>query len=180
MTHDHHNPPPDESERELADRLRARGLRMTSQRQSVMAAVTQLVHATPEQIADTIPDVDLTTVYRTLDTLEDLGLLAHTHLGHGAPSYRLASDDHIHVVCHHCGSVVDAPSGLIEPLAERLSSERGFTVDRSHFTVFGTCALCASGASEHRSERSEQGAERDDTEQHAAHHIAGSRHTHEH
>lgn len=127
----------------LAERLRAHGLRMTPQRQSVMDAVTRLVHATPEQIADTVPDVDLTTIYRTLDTLEQLGLLAHTHLGHGAPSYRLASDDHIHVVCHHCGAVVDAPAGLIEPLAETLKAERGFTIDRSHFTVFGTCAGCA-------------------------------------
>lgn len=140
QAHTHDEP----DEQELAGRLRAHGMRMTSQRQSVMAAVTRLVHATPEQIAETVPDVDLTTIYRTLDTLEHLGLLAHTHLGHGAPSYRLASDDHIHVVCHHCGSVVDAPSGLVEPMAERLLAERGFTIDRSHFTVFGTCATCAS------------------------------------
>jgi len=116
---------------------------MTPQRERVMAAVTQLVHATPDQVADAVPEVDLTTVYRTLELLEQLGLLAHTHLGHGAPSYRLADDDHVHVVCHHCGSVVDAPAGLAEPLADRLLSERGFVLDRSHFTVFGSCADCA-------------------------------------
>jgi Fur family ferric uptake transcriptional regulator len=127
----------------LADRLRERGMRMTPQRERVMAAVTQLVHATPDQVADAVPEVDLTTVYRTLELLEQLGLLAHTHLGHGAASYRLADDDHVHVVCHHCGSVVDAPRGLAEPLAQRLADERGFVLDRSHFTVFGTCADCA-------------------------------------
>jgi Fur family ferric uptake transcriptional regulator len=135
--HTHPEPPA------LADRLRERGMRMTPQRERVMAAVTLLVHATPDQVADAVPEVDLTTVYRTLELLEQLGLLAHTHLGHGAPSYRLADDDHMHVVCHHCGSVVDAPAGLAEPLADRLLSERGFVLDRSHFTVFGSCADCA-------------------------------------
>lgn len=126
----------------LADRLRERGMRMTSQRQRVMDAVRQLVHATPDQVAEAVPDVDLTTVYRTLETLEQIGMLAHTHLGHGPQSYRLADDDHIHVVCHHCSSVVDAPSGLIDDLSARLRAERGFMLDRSHFTIFGSCADC--------------------------------------
>ncbi len=127
----------------LASRLRERGLRMTPQRERVMAAVTQLVHATPDQVAEAVPEVDLTTVYRTLEVLEQIGLLAHTHLGHGPPYYRLASDDHVHVVCHHCSSVVDAPAGLADELAARLLAERGFVLDRSHFTVFGACADCA-------------------------------------
>lgn len=126
----------------LAELLRGRGMRMTPQRQRVMDAVSQLVHATPDQVAEAVPEVDLTTVYRTLETLEQIGLLAHTHLGHGAPSYRLADDDHVHVVCHHCSAVVDAPAGLADELAARLQQERGFMLDRSHFTVFGTCADC--------------------------------------
>ena len=127
----------------LARRLHERGLRMTPQRERVMAAVTQLVHATPDQVAEAVPEVDLTTVYRTLEVLEQIGLLAHTHLGHGAPSYRLADDDHVHVICHHCSSVVDVPAGLVDALAAQLLAERGFVLDRSHFTVFGTCADCA-------------------------------------
>jgi Fur family ferric uptake transcriptional regulator len=145
MTHSH---APHRSAVQLADRLRERGMRMTPQRQRVVDAVTVLVHATPDQVAEAVPEVDLTTVYRTLETLEQIGVLAHTHLGHGAPSYRLAADDHIHVVCHSCSSVVDAPAGLAEELFGRLESERGFTVDRSHFTVFGTCAACAAAGAE--------------------------------
>jgi Fur family ferric uptake transcriptional regulator len=112
--------------------------------------VTQLVHATPEQIAAAVPDVDLTTVYRTVDTLEEIGLLRHTHLGHGAPSYRLASDDHVHVVCHHCGTVVDAPKGLADLVADTLRNDTGFILDRSHLAIFGACAACA--AAETRTE----------------------------
>jgi Fur family ferric uptake transcriptional regulator len=128
---------------DLAAQLRARGLRMTAQREQVLAAVRELGHATPEQIADAAPGVDVTTVYRTLELLEELGLVKHAHLGHGAPSYRPADDDHIHVVCHACGTVLDAPDDLIDALDARLHSELGFVLDHSHFTVFGRCADCA-------------------------------------
>jgi Fur family ferric uptake transcriptional regulator len=123
-------------------------MRMTSQRQQVLDAVAHLGHGTPEQVAAAAPGVDLTTVYRTLETLEQIGMLSHAHLGHGAASYRLADDDHIHVVCHRCGTVVDVPPLLADDLARRLLAERGFTLDRSHFTVFGTCAQCLAVASD--------------------------------
>jgi Fur family transcriptional regulator, ferric uptake regulator len=130
---------------ELAASLRARGLRMTPQREQVLGAVRELGHATPEQIRDAVTDVDLTTVYRTLELLEELQLVRHTHLGHGAPSYRPAGDDHIHVVCHTCGAVVDADPSLVDQLADQLRADRGFLVDRSHLTVFGQCGTCAGG-----------------------------------
>lgn len=130
-------------ERELATRLRARGMRVTAQREQVLAAVRELNHATPEQINDAVTGVDLTTVYRTLELLEELGLIRHAHLDHGAPAYRPVEDDHVHVVCHTCKSVIDAPADLVEALEQRLASERGFVVDRSHFTVFGRCRACS-------------------------------------
>ena len=131
-----------ETAADLAARLRERGLRMTPQRQLVLDAVRDLQHATPEQISEAIPAIDVTTVYRNLEVLEEVGFVKHTHLGHGAASYRPAEDDHVHVVCHECGAVVDAPHDLVEQLADRLRLERGFTLDRSHFTVFGRCTDC--------------------------------------
>jgi len=125
-----------------APALRSRGLRATTQRELVFAAVRRLGHATPEQISEALPGVDMTTVYRTLELLEELDLVKHAHLGHGAPAYRPADDNHVHVVCHVCGDVVDAPHDLVDALAGRLHDERGFTLDRSHFTVFGRCASC--------------------------------------
>ena len=127
---------------DLTVRLHERGLRMTPQRELVLAAVRQLGHATPEQLSEAVPGVDVTTVYRTLELLEELGLVKHAHLGHGAPSYGPAEDDHVHVVCHTCGSVLEAPTDLVDALAQRLSDERGFVIDKSHFTVFGSCARC--------------------------------------
>jgi Fur family ferric uptake transcriptional regulator len=127
---------------DLATQLHARGLRVTPQRELVLSAVRRLGHATPEEISEAVPDVDLATVYRTLELLEDIGMVRHTHLGHGAPSYRPAEDDHVHVVCHECGSVIDAPVALTRELERRLREERGFVLDRSHFTVFGRCRNC--------------------------------------
>jgi Fur family ferric uptake transcriptional regulator len=126
----------------LAQALHEHGLRMTPQRQQVLDAVRALEHATPEQISAAVPDIDVATVYRTVELLEKLGLLRHTHLGHGAASFRLAENDHVHVVCHDCGGVVDVPHDLIDDLVERLRADQGFELDRSHFTVFGRCSDC--------------------------------------
>jgi Fur family ferric uptake transcriptional regulator len=120
-------------------------LRLTAQREQVLAAVRELGHGTPEQINEAVTGVDLTTVYRTLELLEELGLVRHTHLGHGAPSYRPAEDDHIHIVCHECGRVVDVPPDLVDRLEDRLRDERGFVLDRFHLTIFGSCADCTGG-----------------------------------
>lgn len=145
---DHHHAHAPAAAADLAARLRSRGMRVTPQREQVLAAVRQLRHATPEQISDSVDGVDVTTVYRNLELLEELGFVRHAHLGHGAPSYRPAEDDHIHVVCHTCGSVVDAAPGLVDGLARRLRAESGFELDRSHFTVFGRCRDCAQAGAE--------------------------------
>jgi Fur family ferric uptake transcriptional regulator len=141
--HEHAAAPEAAGGGDLATALRTRGLRVTPQREQVLAAVRRLGHATPEQIADAVADVDVTTVYRNLELLEELGLVRHTHLGHGAPAYRPADDDHIHVVCHSCGRVVDAPADLVDSLGQRLRAEQGFEIDTAHFTVFGRCRECA-------------------------------------
>ncbi len=131
---------------------------MTTQRQQVLDAVRALGHATPEQISEAVPGVDVATVYRTLELLEDVGVVRHTHLGHGAASFRPAEDDHIHVVCHTCGKVLDVQHDLVDELAARLAADQGFELDRSHFTVFGRCADCRQAAEDQAVEGLDLGA----------------------
>ena len=134
----------------LAERLRARGLRLTAQRTQVLAAVTELEHATPEAIGARLREAagpdgaapDTSTVYRTLELLERLGLVWHTHLGKGAPIYHASEHPHLHVVCASCGAVESAPGGLLDAAAERLAAELGFTVDVGHVALSGTCRAC--------------------------------------
>src|SRR6188474_3078884 len=103
------------------EELRARGYRVTPQRQLVLEAVTRLGHATPEdicgQVQETARGVNISTVYRTLELLEELGMVTHTHLGHGAPTYHSATDeDHLHLVCRDCGLIIETDVSVADPL----------------------------------------------------------------
>ena len=138
------SPGPGQSAQEWAEVLRGRGYRLTVQRVRVLEAVAELVHATPEAVAGRA-EVDLSTVYRTLDLLEDLGLVTHAHLGAGSPSYHLASSGtHLHLVCRGCGSVQEVTPDVAAPLVDRLYVERGFAVDVAHMAVTGLCSRCQS------------------------------------
>jgi Fur family transcriptional regulator, ferric uptake regulator len=135
----------------LAEELRARGLRLTAQRQLVLEAVYDLGHATPDQVharvARTAAGVNITTVYRTLELLEELGLVTHAHLSHGAPTYHAATEpQHLHLVCRGCGDVSEIPPQLLEPFAATLRHDLGFTVDMGHVALFGLCKVCAESA----------------------------------
>lgn len=130
--------------------LREKGYRLTPQRQLVLEAVGALGHATPDEIAasvrETASGVNISTVYRTLELLEELGLVRHAHLGHGAPTYSLATDaDHVHLVCRACEGVTEASLALVAPAVEALREAHGFAVDVGHFAVFGTCRACTEG-----------------------------------
>ena len=127
--------------------LRARGYRLTPQRQLVLEAVGELGHGTPEEIATavrrTASGVNISTVYRTLELLEELGLVRHTHLGHGAPTYSVAGDDdHVHLVCRDCDAVEEAATDLVADVVARLAQEKGFAVDVGHVALFGRCRQC--------------------------------------
>jgi Fur family ferric uptake transcriptional regulator len=134
---------------ELAESLRARGYRLTPQRQFVLEAVTTLGHATPEDVHAWVRDraegVNVSTVYRSLELLEELGLVTHTHLSHGAPTYHPAgAPQHAHVVCHTCGQVAELELDDVDGLLEGIRRRTGFEPDLGHLTVFGQCRECAS------------------------------------
>jgi Fur family ferric uptake transcriptional regulator len=136
---------------QLADQLRSRGLRLTAQRQLVLEAVYKLGHATPDQVhaevARTAAGVNITTVYRTLELLEELGLVTHAHLSHGAPTYHgVTEQQHVHLVCRSCGAVDDVSSDLLRSLAETLEKEKSFLVDMGHVALFGVCGRCGGEA----------------------------------
>ena len=129
------------------EELRSRGYRVTPQRQLVLEAVAKLGHATPEEIAASVQQtakaVNISTIYRTLELLDNLGLVTHTHLNHGAPTYHLASDaDHVHLVCQDCGKVEQTSPDAIRPLVTALEDMHGFETNVAHLTVFGRCADC--------------------------------------
>lgn len=130
--------------------LRERGYRLTPQRQLVLEAVETLGHATPDdilcEVRKTASGVNVSTVYRTLELLEELGLVSHTHLGHRAPTYHLAARHrHLHLVCRDCGDVIEVDTSVAASFTSRLRQEFGFDTDLKHFAIFGRCAGCTGG-----------------------------------
>ena len=129
-------------------KLRAGGYRLTAQRQLVLEAVSRLGHATPEdvcaEVRETAHAVNISTVYRNLELLEELGLVAHAHLRHGAPTYHATTEEpHVHLVCSRCDAVEAVPTELVDDLVSRLARERGFRVDVRHVTFSGLCRECS-------------------------------------
>ncbi|WP_026208291.1 Fur family transcriptional regulator [Catelliglobosispora koreensis] len=132
---------------ELANLLRDRGLRLTPQRQLVLDAVRRLGHATPEQVHAAVVEhaagVNITTIYRTLELLEELDLVTHVHLSHGAPTYHDVNEEqHIHLVCRSCNAVQELDPATLDGLAKQLLEQRGFQMDISHVALFGLCGRC--------------------------------------
>ena len=134
-------------------RLHEHGFRITPQRQLVLEAVERLQHGTPEtilvEVQRTATGVNLSTVYRTLEVLESVGLVTHAHIGHGAPTYHAVDEElHIHLVCDRCSAVASVPAAVASTFVERLRSEQGFTTDISHMSIHGHCAKCEGNSGE--------------------------------
>jgi len=131
------------------DRLRARGLRWTPQRRLLLSVLSDAKgHITATELIErcrtTDPQTIPSTVYRTLDVLEDLGLVRHGHGADGREEFHvLPETDHGHLHCRECGSSWEIESRQAESLVTALANERGFVIDLSHLTVVGTCAICA-------------------------------------
>jgi Fe2+ or Zn2+ uptake regulation protein len=88
------------------------------------------------------PDINLSTIYRNLDELEQLGIVIHSHLGHGPATYNLAALAHGHLVCDNCGAVIEAPGELFQGLGTAAQTRYGFEIDPHHFAVPGLCQTC--------------------------------------
>jgi Fur family transcriptional regulator, ferric uptake regulator len=129
-------------------RLRAAGLRSTTQRRAVLAALDELGHATVDELAAHVqrelPDLSLSTVYRTVEALDEVGLVTHAHLHHGTPTYhRVDGDPHVHLVCRRCGRVESLPVSVAVGLVESVVASSGFEVDVTHLALHGRCRQCA-------------------------------------
>lgn len=132
-----------------AERIRASGRRMTVQRRLVLDALHRARHhVTAEDVAARIrrqlPQIDPSTVYRNLEALETLGYVTHTHFEDRVTRWHLADQRrHGHLVCRSCGTELEVPLTLLEPLARRLRQEHGFEADLAHSAVVGLCRACA-------------------------------------
>jgi Fur family ferric uptake transcriptional regulator len=131
------------------DRVRAQGGRWTPQRQALVELLMGTPgHVTSAELVDRARAADPTatpsTVYRTLDALEELGLVRHSHGADGREEYHvMPASAHAHLVCSTCGRTWEIEEGEARELTGRLSMRHGFAVDLEHLSIEGRCADCA-------------------------------------
>jgi Fur family ferric uptake transcriptional regulator len=132
--------------------LRERGHRMTAQRIAIVEEIAGTRgHIAPSgvirKVQERMPEVNASTVYRTLELLEDVGVVRHAHLEHGAEYHRVGEGDHVHLVCSRCGreeGLDDKETGALKTELDRLT---GFEADLTHFAIAGLCPTCRAATS---------------------------------
>jgi Fur family ferric uptake transcriptional regulator len=132
--------------------LQQRGLRMTPQREMVLAALHVLdAPATADSIYHEVQTksaaVDKATVYRTLELLQELELVRPVDLGDGVGRFELSQHEaHAHLLCIRCGQLSAIDIDALGDLAQRLVSVCGFQPDLEHLIIRGLCCACADAA----------------------------------
>ena len=130
----------------LTEQFRARGLKVTPQRQSIFRALSSAtVHRTAEsvyaEVSAEMPTISLRTVYQTLNDLAAMGELSTLDLGAGPTRFDPNLDPHHHLVCDGCGLVIDVPANRA-PMPPRGAAVRGFEVTDTEIVFRGRCADC--------------------------------------
>jgi Fur family ferric uptake transcriptional regulator len=132
--------------------LRARGLRWTPQRRLLIEVLSSIQgHVTGADLVERCRQLDPattpSTVYRTLDVLEEIGLIRHGHGADGREEYHvLPSVEHGHLYCETCGGVAEICEDEIATVAELFRERHDFEVEGSHITIVGRCSGCMSAA----------------------------------
>ena len=133
---------------EILSALRRSGGRITSTRRATVETLLANTdrHISAEEIVAEVrrrhSEVAESTIYRTLATLEELGVITHMHLDHGPATFHLAGHEHRHLVCRNCHGIIETPADLYAGVTRELLDRYGFEVQEEHFAVTGVCRVC--------------------------------------
>jgi len=133
---------------DIVRKLSEYGYRLTPQRLMIVSAIENSnAHISAEEIYAQVvakyPHVNISTVYRTLELLKQLGLVTETSFGEGRLRYHPVRDGHHHhLVCIECGTVINLEESLLSSLEGTLLREYKFGADLRHLAIFGRCAKC--------------------------------------
>lgn len=140
-------------EQDFAQRIREQGYRYTPQRQLILDALCEMGgHATVDDVYERVhalaPTVNLATVYRTMNFLEELNLVFSADI-QGQRVYEIARPTpHHHLVCRRCGQLTTIADHLLDELVERLAREHDFEAELNHLAIPGLCGDCRRKTSE--------------------------------
>ena len=133
---------------QVRKRLHERGLRWTPQRRLLVDVLSGTDgHITGAELVERCreqdPEVTPSTVYRTLDVLEDIGLIRHAHGLDGREEFHVKpAREHGHLHCSVCQGAWEIGADDVESLVRDFDRKRGFRVDLGHLSVIGICRTC--------------------------------------
>ena len=133
---------------DYAERMRARGFRVTPQRQLILDAICEGGgHAAPEEVYARVrrraPAVNRATIYRNLEFLCAMHLVTSTDVGQGGKVYEIACEaPHHHLVCRQCGEVTQIDHALAKTFFAKIDRTYDFAVETDHLALFGVCRRC--------------------------------------
>ena len=138
-----------EQSRDIVSKLSEQGYRLTPQRLMILSAIENTdSHISAEEIYTQVvakyPNVNISTVYRTLELLKRLGLVTETDLGGGRVRYHpVDKGHHHHLVCQECGTITDLDESMLVSLKNTLLHDYKFVADLRHLAIFGRCINCS-------------------------------------
>lgn len=148
------------TERILLTAIRDAGMRSTLARRAICRVLAQsdetFLSASTilERVAESVREIDFSTVYRTLNQLADLGYLHYLQVGNQSGAWHLTlSRDHQHLICEVCGRTTAVPLAEIAPTMVHLRDKYQFEVGVHHFAILGYCESCKPNSTGPRSTR---------------------------
>jgi len=137
---------------QLKEKLKDKGYKLTPQRRATLDVIIENEghHLSTEEIynlvKDRCPDIGLATVYRTLQLLDEMGVIYKLNFDDGCSRYELSSDKndhhHHHLVCLDCGEVLEVEVDLLEELEEEIEKNHNFKITDHRVKFFGYCSKC--------------------------------------
>jgi Fur family ferric uptake transcriptional regulator len=136
----------------LKDRLKLKGYKLTPQRRAVVNIVLSNKgnHLTAEEMYDLVkkecPEIGLATIYRTVQLLEDIGILCKINLEDGCNRYELLDNEeahhHHHLICRKCGKVLEVEEDLLDTIEKNVENKYKFRIENHSVKFLGICSEC--------------------------------------
>ena len=137
----------------LREKLAEHNYKMTPQRKGILQVFVDYPdkHLSAEEVHEILRkndlDFGLATVYRNVELLNDLGILAKVDFGDGCVRYELSTTDpkihaHHHLICMNCKKVIEFEEDLLDKLENVIEEKSGFKIMNHEVKFFGYCSDC--------------------------------------
>ncbi|MBD7986398.1 peroxide-responsive transcriptional repressor PerR [Sporosarcina sp. Sa2YVA2] len=128
--------------------LKESGVRITPQRHAILEyLISSEMHPTADEIYKALegdfPNMSVATVYNNLRVFRNTGLVKELTYGDSSSRFDFVTHDHYHIICDHCGKIVDFHHPGLEEVEHLASHVTGFQVNSHRLEVYGTCPECA-------------------------------------